>query len=118
MVYVLEIDKSQIAFTHKAMNETKISRELARFCGAEGKESTARYLVGTTSTFGTGLTLNMAIGLGLLEPDFRLSAMVQLYGRHCRQGNRNQKTWTWQFIAANNAIEDKIIEVNDLRGKI
>jgi hypothetical protein len=44
--------------------------------------------------------------------------MVQLYGRHCRQGNKNKKTWTWQFIAANNAIENKIIEVNDLRGKI
>jgi hypothetical protein len=62
MVYILKIHKKDIAFTHKGMNERKISKELARFCGAEGCEATARYLVGTTSTFGTGLTLNMASG--------------------------------------------------------
>ncbi len=100
------------------MSEKQISKELSTFCGDEKTSPSARYLVGTTSTFGTGLTLNMAIGLLLLEPDFRLSSMTQLYARHCRQNNPNKVTYTWQLLATNNAIETKIIEVNNLRGKI
>jgi hypothetical protein len=53
----------------------------------------ARYLVGTSSSFSAGLTLSMAIGITLLEPDFRLSTMVQLFARHCRQGNKNADTY-------------------------
>ncbi len=118
MVYVLSIEKNLIAFTHKGLTEKLINKELGKFCGDEKGTTTARYLVGTTSTFGTGLTLNMAVGLCLLEPDFRVSSMTQLYARHCRQNNPNPRTYVWQLLARNNAIEEKIIEVNDLRGKI
>jgi len=58
------------------MNKRKISKELARFYRAKGCKATIRYLISTISTFSTSLTLNIAIKLGLLEPNFRLSTIV------------------------------------------
>jgi hypothetical protein len=84
MVYVLKIPEKDIVFTYKAMSESNIRRELAKFCGDEDTKPTTRYLVRTTSTFSTGLTLNITIRLGLLEPDFRISAMIQMYRRYYR----------------------------------
>jgi hypothetical protein len=37
--------------------------------------------------------------------------MVQIFARHCRQGNRNSATYVWLLLAKNNAIETEILEV-------
>ena len=76
MVYVLESLKKDIIFTYKTMLESNIRRELAKFYKDEDTKPTTRYLVRTTSTFSTGLTLNIVIRLGLLKPDFRILTMI------------------------------------------
>jgi len=64
------------------MNELRISKELVKFYRAKGKEPIVRYLISIILTFRTSLTLNIAIRLGLLKPNFRLSTMIQLYRRY------------------------------------
>jgi len=100
------------------MSQTRIDTALDSFHGRVENVPQPRLLIATTASFGVGQTLNEAIGLGLLEPDFRLHTMLQVYGRHCRQGNKNPKTWCWLFLAMNNDVEDKITSVNKMRARI
>lgn len=101
------------------MTQSQIDNCLEAFHGGRpGEGSPPRLLIATTSSFGVGQTLNEAVGLGLLEPDYRLFAMLQAFGRHCRQGNQNPKTWSWLFRASNNGVEDRITSVNKMRARI
>jgi hypothetical protein len=118
MIYQCRIPAEEIAFVWKGMSDKQINGELDKFTGGVSGLPTTRYLVGTTSCFSVGITLNMAISITLLEPDFRLSTMVQLFARHCRQGNKNPETYVWLLLVANNSIETKILEVNNLRKAI
>ena len=84
MVYVLKILKKDIVFTYKAMSESNIRRELAKFYRDEDTKPITKYLVRITSTFSTSLTLNIIIRLSLLEPDFYILVIIQMYRRYYR----------------------------------
>jgi len=75
-------------------------------------------LIATTASFGQGQTLNQSVGLGLLEPDYRLSMILQTFGRHTRQGNPNPETYSWLFLTRNNGVEARITSVSELRSLI
>lgn len=100
------------------MQQTQIDKALDSFRSQVEGVPKPRLLIATTASFGVGQTLNEAIGLGLLEPDYRLHAMLQVFGRHCRQGNKNPKTWCWLFLASNNMVEDRITLINNMRARI
>jgi len=101
------------------MPQARINRGLEIFRdGVKEDAPKPRVLIATTSSFGVGQTISQAIGLGLLEPDYRLCAMLQAFGRHSRQGNQNKKTWTWLFRAQNNGVEERITSVNTMRARI
>lgn len=96
---MLKIPPDAIVFLDKrTMSQAKIEQGLERFQGkmeeVDGKAALPRYIIATTSSFGAGLTLSEVIGIVLLEPDFRLSLMLQLFARHNRQGNKNQEIYS------------------------
>jgi hypothetical protein len=61
----------------KDLPQTKIDLELAKFRGdvPPGKKR-PRFIVATTSAFGVGLTLNEAVLIALLEPDYRVAMEI------------------------------------------
>jgi hypothetical protein len=105
-------------FVNKTLSPGKIDDAFERFHGEGNNASKPRLLIATTSSFGVGLTFSEAIGLCLLEPDFRLDVMFQVFGRHCRQGNKNLKTWCWLLLTSQNGVEERIMSVNKMRARI
>jgi hypothetical protein len=122
MIHILKIPTEEIIFINKTMGAKKIDMELARFHIDVDQSSldqqTARYIVTTSGACSHGLTLAEAISVGFLEPDYRASTMLQGYARHCRQGNKNTKVYSWMFLAKNNPVEGRICQVNKLRQSI
>jgi hypothetical protein len=121
MIHVLGIPRSSILFLHKLLSQNDIDKGLARFHGnakeREG-EQRPRYSLATTSAFGVGLTLNEAVAIGLLEPDYRVATELQTFSRHNRMGNRNKQTFCWLFYTKGNARENMIRERNHVRKQI
>lgn len=126
MKYILEIPAKDLIFLYKPMGDRRIHKELDRFHGDLDSEvpieeqSTARYIISTTSSIGVGLTLAEAISVGFLEPDYHADNIKQGFARHCRQGNKNIEhgVESWMFVIEGNTVEERIQEVNKLREQI
>jgi hypothetical protein len=122
MKHIRKIPMEDVIFLSKTMRQTEIDNDLKRFRididvgGA--KPETARYIVATTGSMAVGLTLSEAVSITLLEPDFRRHVMLQCFCRHCRQGNKNPVTYSNLCVARGSSIEERINQVNDLRGSI
>ncbi len=103
----------------KDMPQGKIDAQLAKFHGdvPPGKRR-PRFIVATTSAFGVGLTLNEAVLICLLEPDYRVAMELQTFARHNRLGNKNKKTFSVLLYAEGNEREEKIRAMNAVRKRI
>ncbi len=116
MTKILSIPEDEIVFLYKLLSQPEVDRGLMRFHGElRGQRRWPRYIIATTSAFGTGLTLSEAVTVCLLEPDYRLSAELQCFARHSRQGNKNKATFSWLLYAVGNSREDNIRKRNKAR---
>ena len=122
MVHIRKISEDDIIWVNKGdMTPDQISKALSRFkvnYDSEIPVKTARYIIATSSAFATGLTLNEAISVTFLEPDFNAVTILQGFARHWRQGNKNKKVYSYLLIAVGNHTEDRIQNKNKLRGAI
>lgn len=75
-------------------------------------------MLATSSAISIGLTLAEAISVSFLEPDYDPGKLAQGFARHCRQGNQNPEVYCYIFLAKGNRIEDKILEISQLRKQI
>lgn len=117
--YELRVHERDLVFLNKTMPQAKIDQGISDFNnGRDSDDHNPRLLIATTATFGLGQTLNKAIALSLLEPDYRLHAILQVMRRHTRQGNPNKRTWSWMFRTRNNGVEARITDVNIKRARI
>lgn len=120
MKHILKIDPSDLVFLNKTMSASEITKGLERFQGnvdspTYATDHTARYIIATTSSFALGLTLAEAKYVALLEPDFQLSTVTQVFARHCRQGNKEKVVFAYLFRAKDSIVEERIQNVNNLR---
>jgi hypothetical protein len=130
MKYTLKIPERDLIWISKLRTPKQITNQLKRFhkdLGVElkkreGKEveelHTARYIIATSASFSVGITLNEAISICFLEPDYRPHTMKQGYARHTRNGNPNKLVHSWLLTAKGNAQEERILEVNAVRANI
>jgi hypothetical protein len=109
---VLNIPDEDIVFIHKGgMSQSQANAKLDIFHGKdleEGQER-PRFLVAMTSTLSYGLTLNEAYCITLLEPDYKISTILQLFGRNNRLGGNNNRSWGFLLHTEGNELEDNII---------
>jgi len=110
-----------VVWLHQGLTQKKKNQAIANYQDSSALDpdtTIPRYLIAQTSTFSVGLTFQEVFGICLIEPDFRLDAMLQVFARHCRQGNINPITHSWMLLASSNATEEKIMEINQLKGSI
>ena len=124
MTKFLNISPDEIIFCSKLLNLQQLTDELKRFRSDEPGESPEeirkrpRYIVGTCASFGIGMTFSEVFGICLMEPDYKLAIELQLFCRHCRQGNKNETCRSWLLYAKNNEREARILDMNHARSKM
>jgi SNF2 family DNA or RNA helicase len=70
----------------------------------------ATILVSTPELLGTGLTLTRAFRVVLMEPAWMLRTEEQAFSRVQRIGQKNDKTYTYRYLARDNKEEGDIIK--------
>jgi len=117
-------DAQVITLDSASMTPVQRTAAIARFhinpedSTPPAEQQTARFIVATSAAIAVGLTLAEAINVTIIEPDYIITNMIQSWGRHCRQGNKNKLVYSILLTAKDNMTEEKIMIINSYKSVI